>query len=119
MIKKEEKVALITGATSGIGEAFARRFAKEGYNLIVTGRRKEKINNLADELREKRFLERAADRNQSLNNAYKHWAYVKEAGKKYVKPSRNDSDIIINGNADLTYFSQIIEYVHTITNNFL
>ena len=53
MIKKEEKVVLITGATSGIGEAFARRFAKEGYNLIVTGRRKEKINNLADELREK------------------------------------------------------------------
>lgn len=53
MIDKEEKTALITGATSGIGEAFARRFAKYGYNLIITGRRKEKINKLAEELRKK------------------------------------------------------------------
>jgi len=52
-LTKEEKVLLITGATSGIGEAFARRFAKEGYNLIITGRRKEKINSLASELKEK------------------------------------------------------------------
>ena len=53
MVSEEEKIALITGATSGIGEAFARRFAKEGYNLIITGRRKEKINVLANELKEK------------------------------------------------------------------
>ncbi|WP_190285341.1 SDR family oxidoreductase [Clostridium sp. JN-1] len=52
MIIEKNKTALITGATSGIGAAFARRFAKEGYNLIVTGRRKEKINSLAKELRE-------------------------------------------------------------------
>jgi len=52
-LMKKEKVALITGATSGIGEAFARRFAKDGYNLIITGRREEKINSLANELKEK------------------------------------------------------------------
>jgi len=52
MIIKKNKTALITGATSGIGAAFARRFAKIGYNLIITGRRKEKINSLAKELRE-------------------------------------------------------------------
>jgi short-subunit dehydrogenase len=46
----EKPRALITGATSGIGEAFARRFAHQGYNLIITGRRKEKINRLAHDL---------------------------------------------------------------------
>ena len=50
MNAKEKKTALITGATSGIGAEYARRFAREGYDLIVTGRREEKIKALADEL---------------------------------------------------------------------
>lgn len=37
------KTVLITGATSGIGAACARRFAIGGYNLILTGRNKEKL----------------------------------------------------------------------------
>lgn len=45
-----KKCVLITGATSGIGKAYAQRFAKEGYNLILTGRRKEKIHAFAKEL---------------------------------------------------------------------
>ncbi len=47
------RTALITGATSGIGEAVAEAFAKEGYRLIITGRRAEKLNLLAKELNEK------------------------------------------------------------------
>ena len=68
--------------------------------------------------REKRFLNRATQRNQDEENAQKHWEYVKTAGEKYVQPAKNDADMIICGNANLEYFSQIIEYIHTITNNF-
>ena len=70
------------------------------------------------EERKRRFFNRAIERNQDQENASKHWDYVKVAGEKYVQPSRNESDIVICGNANLEYFSQIIEYIHTITNNF-
>jgi NADP-dependent 3-hydroxy acid dehydrogenase YdfG len=43
-------IAFITGATSGFGKAMAQRFAKEGYNLIVTGRREDRLKNLKQTL---------------------------------------------------------------------
>lgn len=41
---------LITGATSGFGEAIARIFAQQGHNVIITGRRKERLEQLTKEL---------------------------------------------------------------------
>ena len=44
------KTALITGATSGIGEACARKFAQGGYDVIITGRNKQRLAALKIEL---------------------------------------------------------------------
>ena len=44
---------LITGATSGFGQATARRFVKEGWKVIGTGRRAERLEALAAELEER------------------------------------------------------------------
>jgi 3-hydroxy acid dehydrogenase/malonic semialdehyde reductase len=51
------KIALITGATAGIGEATAELFAREGYNLILTGRRADRLDKLATHLNKKYNVE--------------------------------------------------------------
>lgn len=47
---KEHPILLVTGATSGIGEAVARRFAGEGWRVIISGRRRDRLDALAREL---------------------------------------------------------------------
>jgi len=44
------EVVFITGATAGIGEAIAKIFAKEGFRIVITGRRKNKLESLKSEL---------------------------------------------------------------------
>lgn len=48
---------MITGATSGIGEACAHLFAREGYNLVLTGRRTDRLEKLAEKLNSKYNIE--------------------------------------------------------------
>lgn len=48
--------AVITGASSGIGEAFARELATQGVNLVIAARRTEQLNKLARELQEKHHI---------------------------------------------------------------
>ncbi len=47
------KVTLITGASSGIGEAFARRLARENHNLVLVARSEERLSAICDELMSK------------------------------------------------------------------
>ena len=44
------KTALVTGASAGIGRAIATELAKEGVKMVVTGRRREELEKLADEI---------------------------------------------------------------------
>ena len=45
-----KKIALVTGATSGIGEAIATLFAKNGIDVIITGRRNERLTHLRNKI---------------------------------------------------------------------
>lgn len=55
------KTVFITGATSGFGAAAARRFANDGWNVVATGRRAERLEALADEIGRDRIAIAAFD----------------------------------------------------------
>lgn len=69
------KIVCVTGATSGIGRATAEIFAANGYNLIITGRRKEKLEELGEELVNKHKIDLIAlnfdvRSNEAVNKAF-------------------------------------------------
>jgi len=79
------KIALITGATAGIGEACAHLFAAQHYNLILTGRRHDRLEKLAQEINTKYNVEVAVSafdvRNRdavisNLESLPQHWKHV-------------------------------------------
>jgi len=51
------KAILITGASAGIGEEFARQLATQGHNLVLAARRLDRLETLASELRQRHNLE--------------------------------------------------------------
>jgi len=89
----KNKIALVTGATSGIGKATAIRLADEGVNLILCGRRQERLDQLKSELSQKVNV-------ACLNFDVRDRKAV-EAAIESIPPDFSQIDILINnaGNA--------------------
>jgi 3-hydroxy acid dehydrogenase/malonic semialdehyde reductase len=83
-------LVFITGATSGIGESTARIFAKNGYDLVITGRRQERLSTLKQQL-EKEYSVHVTDLCFDIRNfaeVEKAVGWLSEAHKKI--------DILVN-----------------------
>ena len=52
MSEERRRVALVTGASAGIGEAFAEHLASRGFDLVITARRLEVLRGIAERLQE-------------------------------------------------------------------
>lgn len=84
------KRVLITGATSGIGAAIAKIFAKHGFQLIITGRRKDKLEEVKNKLVQKYSVEIT-----TLCFDVRQVSEVKKAVKT-LKDTGKSVDILIN-----------------------
>jgi uncharacterized protein len=57
MKKTGNSWALITGASSGFGEEFARQYAEQGHSLVLVARRLDRLQKLAETLRQQHRIE--------------------------------------------------------------
>lgn len=93
------RTAFITGASSGIGAAFARELASQKFNLVLVARRKEKLEKLASELGDQQAIKAqvlVADLSK-LEDIERSYEYITKL---------NDIDVLINnaGFGTLGYF---------------
>jgi len=127
MSAQPHKIVLITGATAGIGKATANVFAKHGFNLILTGRRADRLEEIKSRLEKKYAIEvqtliyDVQDRQQvknaieSLSGKWKEVdILINNAGlalgaDEFDKASIDDWEIMIDTNVKgLLYMSRII-----------
>lgn len=90
MLSLKNKIVFISGASSGIGMACARSFAREGANLILAARRKERLEKLASELKEEFNTE-----SRILFFDIQNYQEIKEAFNSLPENWKN-VDILIN-----------------------
>jgi uncharacterized protein len=119
-----KKLAMITGATSGIGAAFAKKFASQNYDLIITGRREEKIKAFAHELMKKyninvEVIIAELSKNdvievlvKKIHNTKNLEILVNNAGYAQKRCKFTDADIITHENMLSTHCLATMKFVH-------
>jgi NAD(P)-dependent dehydrogenase (short-subunit alcohol dehydrogenase family) len=98
----KEKVAIITGASSGIGRATALLFAEKGGNVMALGRNEKKLTSLLDEAKEKNGTVKThlADINQPSNVERVIFETIDKFGR--IDVLINAAGIILNGTIENT-----------------
>lgn len=84
------KTILVTGATSGFGKAIAERFAKEGFDVCITGRRADRLAAVKEQL-EQQYAGRVITLNFDVRNRDEVAAAMNE-----LKQQVNTIDILVN-----------------------
>ncbi len=85
-----KKIALVTGATAGLGKAIALRLAKEGFDVIITGRRSQRLEELEKEIEVK-----YESKVYSLCFDIRNYSEVEEAIKSLPEEWQN-IDVLVN-----------------------
>lgn len=107
-----DKVAIVTGGGTGIGEAIAKAFAKEGAKVVVTGRRKEELERVV------RDIERAGGRALAAPGSVTQEADVQSAVASTVR-AFGRIDVLVNNAGNLFYAGPLHETSDQIWNDTL
>ncbi|MEZ4937156.1 MAG: SDR family NAD(P)-dependent oxidoreductase [Crocinitomicaceae bacterium] len=98
---------LVTGATSGFGKAIAYKFAKEGYDLIITGRRADRLEQIAEDI-QNGFKVKVL----TLNFDVRELSQVEKAIQSIPDEVKKDLQILVN-NAGLAVGRDTIDKGNT------
>jgi len=102
----DKKYALITGATSGIGEATAKLFLKKGYFCFLTGRNIEKLKEIKNDFKENAFIFQCDLMKEEERIKMAEFVFD---GTDYLNVLVNSAGIIKNGNIENTEITDLKE----------
>ena len=101
MKNQEKKIALITGAGTGVGRGMAITLAKEGYKVILTGRRKEKLDEVAREINNSDVIVIPADVSEEKS--------IQQLREKILEHTNGKLDVLVNNVGGVPAMGKISE----------
>lgn len=101
MKNQEKKIALITGAGTGVGRGMAITLAKEGYKVILTGRRKEKLDEVAREINNSDVTVIPADVSEEKS--------IQQLREKILEHTNGKLDVLVNNVGGVPAMGKISE----------